>query len=195
MSREAANPRAGRRLRLVVMLPVLVFAAIAAIFIRGITSGDPSRVPSVLIDKPVPPFSLPPLEGTGVPGLAASDLARGRVTLVNVWASWCGPCRLEHPLLMALKERPDADVVGINYKDDPANARRFLQHLGQPYAAIGVDDKGRAAVDWGVYGVPETFIVDGAGTIRFKWVGPMTEAALEAEILPAIARAVAKTGE
>ncbi len=192
MSNDAVHQHARRRLRLLAMLPALVFAAIAAIFIGGITGGDPSRVPSVLIDKPVPQFSLPPLEGAGLPGLASSDLARGRVTLVNVWASWCGPCRLEHPLLMALRERPDIDVFGINYKDDPANARRFLQHLGQPFAAIGVDDKGRAAVDWGVYGVPETFVVDGTGTIRFKWVGPLTEAGLEAEVLPAIARAGSK---
>ncbi len=191
MANEAQQPRVGRRPRVLLLLPLLVFAAMAAIFFGGISGGDPSKVPSVLIDKPVPEFALPPLEGVSVPGITAGDLARGRVTLVNVWASWCGPCRLEHPLLMALKERTDLDVIGINYKDDPANARRFLQQLGQPFAAIGVDEKGRAAVDWGVYGVPESFIVDGTGTIRFKWVGPLTEQALETELLPAIARAAA----
>jgi cytochrome c biogenesis protein CcmG/thiol:disulfide interchange protein DsbE len=189
MTTEPAHRHASRRPRFVLLLPVLAFAAIAAIFIGGISGGDPAKVPSVLIDKPVPEFSLPPLEGMGVPGIDSGDLARGRVTLVNVWASWCGPCRLEHAILMALKERKDVDVIGINYKDDPANARRFLKHLGQPFAAIGVDQKGRAAVDWGVYGVPESFIVDGNGTIRFKWVGPLTGTALDTEVLPAIARA------
>jgi cytochrome c biogenesis protein CcmG/thiol:disulfide interchange protein DsbE len=189
MSNEATQQRASGRFRPILFLPVLMFASIAAIFIGGITGGDPSKVPSVLIGKPVPEFVLPPLEGIEVPGIASGDLARGRITLVNVWASWCGPCRLEHPILMALSERDDLDVVGINYKDDPANARRFLRSLGQPFAAIGVDDNGRAAVDWGVYGVPESFLVDGAGKIRFKWVGPLTEEVLATEVLPALTRA------
>jgi cytochrome c biogenesis protein CcmG/thiol:disulfide interchange protein DsbE len=189
MSNEATQPRASGRFRPILFLPVLMFVAIAAIFIGGITGGDPSKVPSVLIDQPVPQFVLPPLEGIEVPGIASGDLARGRVTLVNVWASWCGPCRLEHPILMALSERDDLDIVGINYKDDPANARRFLRSLGQPFAAIGVDENGRAAVDWGVYGVPESFLVDGAGKIRFKWVGPLTEEVLATEVLPALTRA------
>jgi cytochrome c biogenesis protein CcmG/thiol:disulfide interchange protein DsbE len=171
------------------LLPVMAFAALAAIFIVGIRSGDPSRVPSVLIDRPVPEFSLPPLEGAGVPGVGSKDFTKGRVTLVNIWASWCGPCRLEHPILMTLKQREDLDVVGINYKDNPVQALQFLDRLGQPFAAIGVDEKGRAAIDWGVYGVPETFIVDGSGTIRFKWVGPLTEEAVAKELAAAIDRA------
>jgi cytochrome c biogenesis protein CcmG/thiol:disulfide interchange protein DsbE len=191
MSSEAQRQKRGG-FRPILILPAVVFAAIAAVFIAGIRGGDPGRVPSVLIDRPAPEFSLPPLEGSGVPGIDSKDLARGRVTLVNVWASWCGPCRLEHPILMALKTRDDITVAGINYKDDPANARRFLDQLGQPFAAIGVDSKGRAAVDWGVYGVPESFIIDGTGTIRFKWVGPLTAEALEKELLPAIVRAGGK---
>lgn len=160
------------------LVPALVFAGLAYVFWRGL-SGDPSEIPSVLIDKPVPHFALPAVEGLGVPGLNSSDLAGGKVSVVNVWASWCGPCRIEHPLLMELSLRPDIRLVGINYKDDPANARRFLGGLGQPFAAVGADTAGRAAVDWGVYGVPETFIVDGKGVIRYKWIGPLTPEALK----------------
>lgn len=161
-------------------VPLAIFALLAAVFFIGLKSDDPSIVPSALIGKPVPTFDLPPLEGMKLPGLASADLAAGKVTLVNVWASWCGPCRLEHPVLMQLSKRSDIAVVGINYKDETENARRFLTSLGVPYQAIGVDRTGRTAIDWGVYGVPETFIVDGKGVIRFKWVGPISdERALE----------------
>ncbi len=159
------------------LIPVAVFVLLAALFWRGL-SGDPAEIPSALIGKPVPEFSLGPIEGLGVQGFDSAALKTGRVTLVNVWASWCGPCRVEHPFLMALAKRPDIALFGLNYKDDPENARRFLGTLGQPFAAVGADGKGRAAVDWGVYGVPETFIIDGAGVIRFKWIGPLTEDAL-----------------
>ncbi|MGH6874715.1 MAG: DsbE family thiol:disulfide interchange protein [Aestuariivirgaceae bacterium] len=161
-------------------VPLAVFAMLVAVFFIGLEGDDPSIVPSALIGKPVPAFELPPLEGMKLPGLASADLAGGKVTLVNVFASWCGPCRLEHPVLMQLAKRGDIAVAGINYKDESENARRFLTSLGVPYQAIGADRTGRAAIDWGVYGVPETFVVDGEGIIRFKWVGPISdEKALE----------------
>lgn len=179
---EASLPR--RRTWLTI-LPVAAFALLAVLFYRGL-SGNPSEVPSVLLNKPVPAFSLPPVEGLGLPGLSSDDLKKGEVTLVNVWASWCPPCREEHPFLMELAARGDLRVVGINYKDDPENARRFLVTLGIPFTAVGSDPKGRAAVDWGVYGVPENFLVDGTGTIRQKWIGPLTREALTNQIIPKV---------
>lgn len=167
------------------LLPVAVFALLAVLFYRGL-SGNPADVPSVLINKPVPAFALAPIAGLGLPGLASDDLKTGEVTLVNVWASWCVPCRDEHPLLMELAGRGDLRIVGINYKDDPENARRFLVTLGVPFTAAGADPNGRTAVDWGVYGVPESFLVDGTGTIRLKWIGPLTREALTKQIIPKI---------
>jgi len=192
----AVDETRGRRRRLAMaLLPVVVFAGLAVLFVIGLGQEDPSRVPSVLIGKPAPEFDLPPLEGltrqgAPVPGFATSDLQgadlQGNVTLVNIWASWCGPCRDEHPHLMALSEVDGVRLVGINYKDEPANARRFLGALGLPYEAVGVDPEGRTFVDWGAYGVPETFIVDGDGIIRHKYIGPITAKALEETILPMI---------
>jgi cytochrome c biogenesis protein CcmG/thiol:disulfide interchange protein DsbE len=182
MAEASPSPRARRWLTL---LPVAVFLVLAAVFYRGL-SGDPADVPSVLINKTVPDFTLAPIAGLNLPGLATADLQKGTVTLVNVWASWCVPCREEHPLLMELASREDARVVGINYKDDPENARRFLVTLGIPFAAVGADPTGRAAVDWGVYGVPESFLVDGEGTIRLKWIGPLSREALKTHIIPKI---------
>jgi cytochrome c biogenesis protein CcmG/thiol:disulfide interchange protein DsbE len=155
----------------------LVFTALALLFLVRLYAGDPSKVPSVLIGRPVPTFVLEPLpgltqNGQPVPGLSDADL-KGRVTVVNVWASWCGPCRQEHPALVELAKTPVVRVVGINYKDNPENARRFLGALGNPFAAVGADPSGRAAIDWGVYGVPETFVVGPDGTIRHKHIGPL----------------------
>ncbi len=180
---DTAPPRKTRAW--LTLLPVAVFALLAVIFYRGL-SGNPADVPSVLINKPVPAFTLSPIAGLDLPGLADGDLKKGEVTLVNVWASWCVPCREEHPLLMELASRGDLRVVGINYKDDPENARRFLVTLGIPFTAVGADPNGRAAVDWGVYGVPESFLVDGEGTIRMKWIGPLTREALTKQIIPKI---------
>ncbi|HTN95400.1 MAG TPA: DsbE family thiol:disulfide interchange protein [Nordella sp.] len=179
-----ASPQPRSRAWLAI-LPVAVFALLAILFYRGL-SGNPADVPSVLINKPVPAFTLAPIDGLNLPGLASDDLKTGEVTLVNVWASWCVPCREEHPLLMELASRGDLRVVGINYKDDPENARRFLVTLGIPFTAVGADPNGRAAVDWGVYGVPESFLVDGKGTIRLKWIGPLTREALAKQIIPKI---------
>jgi cytochrome c biogenesis protein CcmG/thiol:disulfide interchange protein DsbE len=167
-----SEPSQGRPLWLA-LVPVLVFAALAGVFWAGL-AGKPSEIPSALIGKPVPDFVLPPVPGLDIPGLEAAALRRGTISVVNVWASWCGPCRIEHPQLMELARRSDIRLVGINYKDAPENARRFLDSLGQPYQAVGADTSGRIAVDWGVYGVPETFIVDGQGVIRYKWIGPLT---------------------
>jgi cytochrome c biogenesis protein CcmG/thiol:disulfide interchange protein DsbE len=180
---DTAPPRKTRAW--LTLLPVAVFALLAVLFYRGL-SGNPADVPSVLINKPVPIFTLSPIAGLDLPGLADGDLKKGEVTLVNVWASWCVPCREEHPLLMELASRGDLRVVGINYKDDPENARRFLVTLGIPFTAVGADPNGRAAVDWGVYGVPESFLVDGQGTIRMKWIGPLTREALTKQIIPKI---------
>ena len=175
MADATARPRS----RLIFLLPGLIFAVLVGLFLFQLVGGrNPAEVPSVLINKPVPAFSLAPLEGLTaegrpVPGLSSEDL-KGRVTIVNVWASWCGPCRQEHPLLVDLAKDPSVRVVGINQRDNPDNARRFLGTLGNPYAAVGVDPNGRASIDWGVYGVPETFIVGPDGTIRHKQIGPLT---------------------
>ncbi|WP_201862138.1 DsbE family thiol:disulfide interchange protein [Microvirga soli] len=175
MAEATERPRS----RLIFILPGLVFLALAGLFAVQLFSGrNPAELPSVLINKPVPTFNLAPLDGLvangqAVPGLSNEDL-KGRVTVVNVWASWCGPCRQEHPLLVDLAKDPSIRVVGINQRDNTDNARRFLGSLGNPYAAVGVDPNGRTSIDWGVYGVPETFIVGPDGTIRHKHIGPLT---------------------
>jgi cytochrome c biogenesis protein CcmG/thiol:disulfide interchange protein DsbE len=179
------TPASGEaRIRLLSLLPLLVFATLAALFLIRLYAGDPSKVPSALIGRPAPAFALAPLsgltrDGAAVPGLSGGDL-KDRVTVVNVWASWCAPCRQEHPLLMDLAKNPAVRVVGVNYKDNPENARRFLGALGNPFAAVGVDPSGRAAIDWGVYGVPETFVVGPDGAIRHKHIGPLTPEAMPA---------------
>jgi cytochrome c biogenesis protein CcmG, thiol:disulfide interchange protein DsbE len=189
---SAAEARKPRKLKLVYLLPLGLFLSLALIFLLRLGSGfDPSVVPSALVGQPAPPFELPPLEGAGVPGFARADLD-GQVTVVNIFASWCGPCRVEHPHLVALAADERIRVVGIDYKDQPANALRFLNELGNPYAAIGVDTRGRAAIDWGVYGVPETFVVDRAGIIRFKFIGPLSAETVEGALMPAIEAAMAE---
>ena len=191
---DQADPTPRRRPRLVYLLPLAVFVALAAVFlIRLETAGNPEAIPSALVGKPAPDFDLAPLAGIDRPGLATVDL-KGPVTVVNVFASWCGPCRLEHPQLIELARDERVRLVGINYKDVTANAVRFLDELGNPYAAIGVDDRGRAAIDWGVYGVPETFIVDAAGVIRYKHIGPIDAKALDDAIRPAIEAALRPPG-
>ena len=174
-------------------LPLALFLALAALFLVRLGAGDPSQLPSALIGKAVPDFSLPPIvEGEGR-GLSQADLAKG-VHVVNVWASWCAPCRLEHPIMMRLGADPRFSVMGINYKDNPENARRFLGALGNPYDAIGADRRGGVAIDFGVYGVPETFIVKD-GVIVYKFVGPLSEEALASEFRPALEKALAGSAE
>jgi cytochrome c biogenesis protein CcmG/thiol:disulfide interchange protein DsbE len=175
--------------RVGVLLPLFLFAALALLFWYALYSGDPTRLPSALIGKPVPDFTLPPLEGLiaegdAVPGFNDSDLKTGAPTVVNVFASWCVPCLQEHPLLMALAKEPGMRLYGINYKDDPASARRFLGRHGNPYTRVGIDRSGRTAIDFGVYGVPETYVIDGAGKIAFRHVGPLTATAVRDKLLP-----------
>lgn len=185
--------RAGGRL-LIVLLPLIVFAGLAVLFIVGLNSGDPSRLPSQLVGKPPPALALPPVEellkdGKPVPGLTQAALATGKVTIVNVWASWCAPCLVEHPQLMELAKEKDVALLGVNYKDKPPDARRFLGRYGNPFAAVGADREGLAAIDWGVYGVPETFIIDRRGLVLHRHVGPITPEVLERELLPMIRKA------
>jgi cytochrome c biogenesis protein CcmG/thiol:disulfide interchange protein DsbE len=181
------------------LLPLIIVAALVALFLVRLHSGDPSRLPSALIGKPVPSFDLPAIEGIAeagkpMPGLASTDLATGEISIVNVWASWCGPCIQEHPYLTSLKERHNLRLMGINYKDEPAAARRFLARLGNPFDAIGADVTGRVAIDWGVYGVPETYVVDGRGQIIHKIVGPLSPESIENELLPIISWARKASG-
>ena len=170
--------------RALALVPMAVAAAVAVFFYLGL-GRDPAALPSALIDRPVPAFELPPLLADR-PGLAKGDLV-GQPHLVNVFASWCVPCRAEHPVISDLADSGAVQVVAINYKDKPADARRWLTELGNPYARIGVDESGRVAIDWGVYGVPETYLVDAAGQIRYRHVGPLTAAVVRGELLPRLA--------
>jgi cytochrome c biogenesis protein CcmG, thiol:disulfide interchange protein DsbE len=172
---------------LLALTPLVILVGLLAVFAVSLNR-DPSLIQSVLIDKPAPQFSLAAVEGTGVPGFDTSALA-SEVTLVNVFASWCIPCRDEHPVLEALKQQTGVRLFGMNQKDAPENAVAFLRELGNPYDAIGADTTGRTSIDWGVYGVPETFIVDAGGVIRFKHVGPLTMDDIASEMIPAIEKA------
>lgn len=178
--------------RFLTLVPVFVFAALALLLWRGLY-GDPSTLPSTMINKPVPAFNLPAVAELNVPGLTDADLKTGKVTVVNIWASWCGPCRAEHPLLLELSKRSDITLVGINNKDEAANAARFLGALGQPFAKVGADTNGRVTIDWGGYGVPETFIVDGKGNIRYKLVGPLSPEILNTTFNAEIKKAATPT--
>ncbi|WP_367717060.1 DsbE family thiol:disulfide interchange protein [Nitratireductor sp. GISD-1A_MAKvit] len=190
MSVTGARPARARFM--LFLLPLVLFLVLSGIFLVQLLSGkDTSLVPSVLIGRAAPQTDLPPLEGMNLPGLS-SDAFDGRVTLVNVWGSWCLPCRQEHPLLMQLATDERFAIAGLNYKDKPENARRFLGDLGNPYDAIGVDRNGRAAIDWGVYGVPETFLVGPDGTIRYKHVGPFTPESVRNDLMPEIEKALAE---
>ena len=175
--------------RLAAFLPVAVFVALAGLFLLRLGAGDASKLPSALIGKAVPSFSLPPLDGLrDVSGLSDADLRAGGVTVVNVFASWCVPCREEHASLMKLAGQ-GVRLVGMAYKDEPENTRRFLGGNGNPYGRVGVDRSGRTSIDWGVTGVPETFVVRGDGTIAYKYFGPITPDALRDDVLPAIRKA------
>ena len=172
-----APPRSRRWL---VALPLIGFAVIAALFLARLYGGDPAKLPSALIGRPAPQTSLPALpgllqDGAQVPGLDPAAF-KGKVSIVNVWASWCVPCHDEAPLLTELGKDKRLQLVGINYKDSAENARRFLGRYGNPFSMVGVDGNGRGSIEWGVYGVPETFIVGREGTIVYKLVGPVTSA-------------------
>ena len=195
MSAASDNPSPVPRHRLVVLLPLLAFLALAALFLYRLGSGDPSKLPSALIGRPVPDTPLPPIagllrDGAPVPGIASTDF-KGAVTLLNVWASWCVPCHDEAPLLMTLAADKRFRIAGINYKDQPDNARRFIGRYGNPFVAVGADGQGRASIDWGVYGVPETFVVGRDGRIAYKLVGPITPDNLVSTLKPQIEKALA----
>ncbi|MRH19406.1 DsbE family thiol:disulfide interchange protein [Rhodovulum strictum] len=168
-------------------LPPVIFVALAALFFFGVGRDDRDALPSMLIGKPAPTLAVEPLDGQ-IFGDAV--LRQGEVTLVNFWASWCGPCRDEHPLLAALAGDGVA-IYGVNYKDKPANALRFLDQLGNPYEGIAADPAGRTAIEWGVYGVPETFVLDGQGRVVLRHPGPLTQAVIETSLRPAMERAAA----
>ena len=172
----------GRR-GLTYFIPIAVFAVIAVAFAVGLTL-NPREIPSALIGKPVPEFALPPVQGRSL-GLSSKDL-RGEVSIVNVWASWCVECRREHPVLMDLARREVVALHGLNYKDRPDAAQAWLDGLGDPYTRTGADRDGRVAIDWGVYGVPETFVVDRRGRIVYKHIGAMTERLVTEKILPLV---------
>jgi len=175
--------------RLLFLLPALGFILIAGYFLWGLSSGrDPNFIPSTMISKPVPVFDLAPVAGVDLPGLSDSDLKEGEVVLVNFFASWCVPCRAEHPYISALADDKGIPLYGINHRDKPEDAARWLAQLGNSYSKIGADP-GRAVVEWGVYGVPETFVVDGKGQIRYHHRGPLMPDIIEGELLPAIAAA------
>src|ERR1700757_3767725 len=177
--------------KLLFLLPVALFAVLVTAFAVGLRH-DPHLLPSALIDRPAPDFALPGLYESAH-GLTRKDL-EGGVTLVNFFASWCAPCREEQPALVALARRPGVTLDGIAYKDKPEESRRFLDRFGNPYAHIGIDNNGTTAIDFGVYGVPETYVVDGAGRIRLRHVGPLTAADVQQEILPLIEQIMASAG-
>ena len=192
MSEAPAAPAARRRLSLA-LLPLIAFLLLATLLFVRLGAGDASRLPSALIGQPAPSLNLPGLGDA--PGLSDADLRKGNVTLVNIFASWCQPCHIEHEFLLALSKDADlkakgVTLVGVAQKDSPENIRRFLGAAGDPYAKVGLDADGRAGIDWGVYGVPETFIVRGDGVIAYKVVGPMNAETLESVVKPEILKAM-----
>jgi cytochrome c biogenesis protein CcmG/thiol:disulfide interchange protein DsbE len=195
-TQDAAPVRAARVI--LVLLPLVLFLGLAGLFyFRLNTTRDVSFIPSVLIGREAPATDLPPVaglerNGKPVPGLASADF-KGAITVLNVWASWCEPCRDEAPLLVQLARDPRIRMVGINYKDSPENARRFLGRYGNPFVASGVDANGRAGIEWGVYGVPETFLIGRDGKIAYKLVGPVTPANIEQVLKPEIEKALASS--
>jgi cytochrome c biogenesis protein CcmG, thiol:disulfide interchange protein DsbE len=194
------RPKHGMSRYVLALLPLAVFAVIAGtaakmLYDQDVNGKDISTIPSALIGTRAPSLALPPLDGSDRPALTDAAI-KGKLTLVNVFASWCVPCRQEHPILMQLANDPRINVVAINYKDKTDNALRFLGELGNPFAAIGVDPKGQAAIDWGVYGIPESYLVAADGTIVYKRVGPFDDLSLKEGLFPAIEKALdgAKVG-
>ena len=192
----APNQTAPARRRLLLYAPLVAFLLLAGLFLYRLGSGDPSTLPSALIGRPAPATSLPALpgltqKGAPVPGINPADFT-GQVSLVNVWASWCVPCHDEAPLLMKLAEDGRFRLIGINYTDQPDNARRYIGRHGNPFDAVGTDANGRASIEWGVYGVPETFVIGRDGRIAYKLVGPITAVNLQTQLKPAIDKALGK---
>jgi cytochrome c biogenesis protein CcmG/thiol:disulfide interchange protein DsbE len=190
---------ASRRRPWITYVPVIAFALIAGVFALQLWTGDDGELESALIGKPAPEFDLPPLAGlldaagNQIPGFGRADLI-GEVTLVNVWGSWCVPCRAEHPYLMELAADERFQLLGLNQQDSTAGALGFLADFGNPYDAVGVDPRQRVSIEWGVYGVPETYVVDREGIIRYRVVGPLDEARLANELMPEIEKVLAEPG-
>jgi cytochrome c biogenesis protein CcmG/thiol:disulfide interchange protein DsbE len=193
---DLGEPKGAGSRSLLVYVPLLLFAFLVILFLFRLFAGDASRLPSALIGKQVPEFALKPVPGlSDKPGLSSADLRAGRVTILNIFASWCVPCHQEHETIMWLsKDAKLADlgvrIAGVAYKDEPVNIRRFLGADGDPYALVGDDRTGRAAIDLGVYGVPETFVIKGDGTIVYRFVGPMSDESYREAILPEIEKAL-----
>tara|TARA_R110000868_G_scaffold221493_6_gene473233 strand:+ start:12987 stop:13511 length:525 start_codon:yes stop_codon:yes gene_type:complete len=166
------------------ILPPVIFVALAGMFYFGMQREDPDQLPSTLAGKQAPPVALTPLGD--LPGFDDAALRDGQIKLVNFWASWCAPCRVEHPNLTALSEQEGVPIYGVNYKDQPENARAFLAELGNPYVATGADRQGRMAINWGLYGVPETYVIDGAGQVLLRFAGPLTQRVIREQIAPVI---------
>jgi cytochrome c biogenesis protein CcmG/thiol:disulfide interchange protein DsbE len=179
------------RRSLYALIPLVLFGALVLALYDGL-SLNPKEIPSVLIERPVPGFDLPALD-SGAPHLTSDGLKDGRVSVINVFASWCAPCRTEMPLLAELAKDPDLRLIGLVYKDAPAQTRLFLKDYGNPFGLIGVDASGRTGIDFGVYGVPETYVIDGAGVIAFKHIGPITPESLNQKLKPAIVAARTRT--
>lgn len=197
MSAEKASQPSGIRRIVFALVPLVVFAGLATVFLMQLLSGkDTSVLPSALIGRPAPELKLMALDGAvrggkPVPALTSAAI-KGKLTLVNVWASWCVPCRQEHPIVLGLSQDDRLNIVGINYKDRNDAALGFLGELGNPFQAIGVDPKGAAAIDWGVYGIPESFLVSPDGVILYKHVGPFDDNTVQNELLPAVEKALRK---
>ncbi len=195
-SDHGAAAKDGGGVRWTALLPLLLFVLVAAFFTWGLIKGDPRKLPSVLIGKPVPAFELPALDGVEKPGggpvgaLSTADLKGGKVKMVNFFASWCVACRDEHPFLMELARRGEMPIYGIAYKDQPEKSRNWLKELGNPYERIGVDLKGRVGIDFGVYGIPETFFIDENGIILYKFIGPLGPRAWQEKVLPSLRQAL-----
>jgi cytochrome c biogenesis protein CcmG/thiol:disulfide interchange protein DsbE len=195
---DHSGQRRGASRYAMALIPLAVFFGFAGIagkmlYDQDVNGRDVSAIPSALLGKKAPSLALPPLDGSTRPALTDQAI-QGKLTLVNVFASWCVPCRQEHPLLKELAKDTRLTIVGINYKDKTDNALRFLGELGNPYAAIGVDPNGKAAIDWGVYGIPESYLVGPDGTILYKRVGPFDERSINADLLPAIDKALGAKG-
>ena len=187
------TPVASAPNRVLVLLPLFIVIGLSLLFLMRLGAGDSSKLPSTLIGHPAPDLNLP--GPAGEPGLENALLRQGHVTVINVFASWCEPCRAEHPFLMALSKDPDllkqgVILLGVANKDGQKNVRQFLDTLGNPYSKIGFDPNNRAGIDWGVYGIPETFILRGDGVVSFKFVGPMDEKSMTTIIKPEIQKAI-----
>jgi len=171
--------------RLFFLIPIVIFLGLAGLLFIGLFQGPPSLLPSPLVGKPAPDIALPALDAQAS-NFTRAELGQGKPIIINFWASWCVPCRLEHSTLEALAKRNGVTLYGVDYKDEPEKARAFLSELGNPFGKINQDKDGRVAIDWGVTGVPETFVVDSAGVIRMHYAGPLTDEVLDRLVLPAL---------